>query len=44
LSSGALPLPNYFDEFVAKQEARGKGADARKMVEIWKQVVVSPKT
>ena len=23
---------------------RGKGADARKMVEIWKQVVASPKT
>jgi TRAP-type C4-dicarboxylate transport system substrate-binding protein len=37
-------LPNYFDEFIAKQEARGKGADARKMVEIWKQVVASPKT
>ena len=36
-------LPNYFDEFIAKQEARGKGADARKMVEIWKQVVVTSK-
>ena len=37
-------LPNYFDEFIAKQEARGKGADARKMVEIWKQVVTAPKS
>ena len=36
-------LPNYFDEFIVKQDARGKGADARKMVEIWKQVVVTSK-
>ncbi|MSP90015.1 MAG: hypothetical protein EXQ92_14570 [Alphaproteobacteria bacterium] len=44
LAKWRATLPNYFDEFIAKQEARGKGADARKMVEIWKQVVAAPKS
>lgn len=44
LAKWRAALPNYFDEFIAKQEARGKGADARKMVEIWKEVVKSPKS
>ena len=44
LAKWKAALPKYFDEFIAKQEARGKGADARKMVEIWKDVVKSPKS
>jgi TRAP-type transport system periplasmic protein len=32
-------LPNYFDEFIAKAAASGKGEDAKKMVAIWKEVV-----
>lgn len=31
-------LPDFFAEFIARAEATGKGDDARKMVEIWKQV------
>ena len=34
-------LPNYFDEFIAAQTAKGKGDDARKMVQIWKEVVLT---
>jgi TRAP-type C4-dicarboxylate transport system substrate-binding protein len=32
-------LPDFFGEFIAAQEQAGKGADARKMVAIWKEVV-----
>ena len=32
-------LPDFFADFITAQEAAGKGADARKMVEIWKDVV-----
>lgn len=34
-------LPKYFDEFIAKASMAGKGDDARKMVQIWKEVVPS---
>ncbi len=34
-------LPNYFDEFIAAQTAKGKGEDAKKTVQIWKEVVGS---
>lgn len=34
-------LPNYFDEFIAAQTAKGKGEDAKKMVQIWKEVVAA---
>jgi len=34
-------LPDFFSEFIARAEERGKGDDARKMVEIWKQVAGS---
>jgi TRAP-type transport system periplasmic protein len=44
LAKWRAALPNYFAEFIAKQEARGKGADARKMVQIWQEVVKSPKS
>jgi TRAP-type C4-dicarboxylate transport system substrate-binding protein len=32
-------LPDFFGDFIAGQEQAGKGADARKMVAIWKEVV-----
>lgn len=32
-------LPDFFADFIAAQEQAGKGADARKMVGIWKEVV-----
>jgi len=34
-------LPDYFGEFIVKAEGMGKGDDARKMIEIWKEVVGS---
>ena len=34
-------LPNYFDEFIVAQTAKGKGDDARKMVQIWKEVTAA---
>ncbi len=36
-------LPDYFAEFIAAQEKLGKGADAAKMVAIWKEVVATVK-
>jgi TRAP-type transport system periplasmic protein len=36
-------LPNFFDDFIAAQEKNGKGADARKAVAIWKDVVATVK-
>jgi TRAP-type C4-dicarboxylate transport system substrate-binding protein len=32
-------LPDFFGDFIAGQEQAGKGADARKMVAIWREVV-----
>lgn len=32
-------LPDFFADFISAQEQAGKGADARKMVAIWKEVV-----
>jgi TRAP-type C4-dicarboxylate transport system substrate-binding protein len=32
-------LPDFFGDFIATQEKEGRGADARKMVEIWKDVL-----
>lgn len=32
-------LPDFFGEFIAAQEQAGKGADARKMIAIWREVV-----
>jgi TRAP-type C4-dicarboxylate transport system substrate-binding protein len=34
-------LPDYFAEFIAAQTAKGKGDDAKKMVQIWKEVVAA---
>jgi len=43
LAKWRAQLPDYFAEFITKQEARGKGQDARKTIEIWKQVMAAPK-
>jgi TRAP-type C4-dicarboxylate transport system substrate-binding protein len=32
-------LPDFFAEWIAKMEEKGKGDDARKAIDIWKQVV-----
>ncbi len=36
-------LPDFFAEFIATQEKAGKGADAAKMVSIWKEVLETVK-
>ena len=36
-------LPDFFAEFIATQEKAGKGADAAKMISIWKEVLESVK-
>jgi TRAP-type C4-dicarboxylate transport system substrate-binding protein len=36
-------LPDFFADFISNQEKAGKGADARKMVAIWKEVVETVK-
>ena len=36
-------LPDFFADFVAAREKDGKGADARKMIAIWREVVANVK-
>lgn len=36
-------LPDFFADFIATQEKEGRGADARKMIEIWKDVLANTK-
>jgi len=36
-------LPDFFADFISNQEKAGKGADARKMIAIWKEVVETVK-
>ena len=31
-------LPNFFEDFIAGQEKEGRGAEARKMISIWREV------
>jgi len=36
-------LPDFFADFIAAQEKAGKGADATRMIQIWKEVVQTVK-
>ncbi|MEK0416142.1 MAG: hypothetical protein RI949_148 [Pseudomonadota bacterium] len=36
-------LPDFFADFISAQESAGKGADARRMIAIWKEVVETVK-
>ena len=36
-------MPDFFSEWIAKMEKKGKGNDARKTVELWKEIVAKYK-